>query len=399
MKAPFMGIDTPKVAKMPLLAGLTQTRESLTKTMVVPVEEIAKVEKPISAWDMQLKKIGPYQITKVLGFGGIGTVFEALDTQINRSVALKVLNRKWINNPVAKERFLREAKLSAMIKSPHVAMIHAVGDDDGVPYLAMELLVGMSLEQLRHEKNLSMAQILRIAREISKGLSAAHGHNLIHRDIKPANIWLETLPDSSGGDKRYFRVKILDFGLARLQEQTDGLTRHGVVVGTPVYMSPEQINGTRIDPRSDLFSLGVVLYQLCTGKLPFNGEGVFDVWSAITRQTAVPVRDLNPDVPQKFARLIERLMSKSPENRPPDAINVARLIEIIENEEERQQIKLAAKASKEKNNSGNPASAEAPVRPGDIQPFLKVMLIVSLVMNFVMMAGMGVLIYVLLSKP
>jgi len=391
-----MSTESNKGVKMPLLAGLTQTRESLAKTVVVP--NMAPMnEKPTSAWDMQLKKIGPYQIVKVLGFGGVGTVFEALDTQINRQVALKVLNRKWINDDVAKERFLREARLSAMVKSPHVAMIHAVGDDDGVPYLAMELLSGFSLEELIHQVKLTMPQILRLAREMAKGLAAAHSHNLIHRDIKPGNIWLETLPDPSGHDKKVYRVKILDFGLARLQEQTDGLTRHGVVVGTPLYMSPEQINGSKLDPRSDLFSLGVVLYQLCTGKQPFHGESVADVWDAILRVNPVNAREINPEVPQKFARLIDRLLNKSRDNRPLDAVNVVRLVEIIESEEERRIVKQVARAAVQKNlpNSTPPQAAGA---AGEIQPLIKLLLIASLVMNLVMMVGMGVLIYLLLTR-
>ncbi len=391
-----MSTESNKGVKMPLLAGLTQTRESLAKTVVVP--NMAPMnEKPTSAWDMQLKKIGPYQIVKVLGFGGVGTVFEALDTQINRQVALKVLNRKWINDDVAKERFLREARLSAMVKSPHVAMIHAVGDDDGVPYLAMELLSGFSLEELIHQIKLTMPQILRLAREMAKGLAAAHSHNLIHRDIKPGNIWLETLPDPSGSDKKVYRVKILDFGLARLQEQTDGLTRHGIVVGTPLYMSPEQINGSKLDPRSDLFSLGVVLYQLCTGKLPFHGESVADVWDAILRLNPVNAREINPEVPQKFARLIDRLLNKSRDNRPLDAVNVVRLVEIIESEEERRVIKQVPRAAVQKNipNSTPPQAAGA---SGEIQPLIKLLLIASLVMNLVMMVGMGVLIYLLLTR-
>jgi len=339
---------------------------------------------------MQLKKVGQYQIIKVLGFGGVGTVFEALDTQINRTVALKVLNRKWIKDEVAKERFIREARLSAMIKSQHVAMIHNVGEDNGVPYLAMELLSGFSLEQLMHQVKLNMAQILRLAREMAKGLAAAHAHNLIHRDIKPGNIWLETIPDPSGHDKKIYRVKILDFGLARLQEQTDGLTRHGIVVGTPLYMSPEQINGSKIDPRSDLFSLGVVLYQLCTGKLPFQGESVADVWDAIMRLNPPPARDINPNVPLKFSKLIDRLLSKSRENRPLDAVNVVRLVEIIESEEDRRKVKQEAIDAEQKD--------VPPPKTISNDQLSKLMLIASLVMNLFLMVGMGVLIYLLLIK-
>jgi len=394
-----MSSESQKTAKMPLLAGMAQAREAMANAMTETQSEGTKADKPISAWDMQLKKIGHYQIIKVLGFGGVGTVFEAMDTQIHRKVALKVLNRKWAKDEVAKARFLREAKLSAMIKSPHVAMIHAVGEEDGVPYLAMELLSGFSLEQFRKESTLTMPQIIRLAREMAKGLSAAHSQNLIHRDIKPANIWLETIPDPSGGDKQYYRVKILDFGLARLEEQTDGLTRFGVVLGTPSYMSPEQINGSRIDARSDLFSLGIVLYQLCTGTLPFQGSGVGEIWDAIAQLQPVSAREINNEVPVKFSRLIDRLLSKVPQHRPPDAMNVVRLIENIEKEEERRLMKLAARKLPQQPATTSPATQTSNGKAtSDILPLFKIMLIASLIMNLVMMVGMGVLIYLLLRK-
>lgn len=380
-------------AKMPLLAGLSHTREELSKTTEVQNIEVVKPEKPTSAWDLQLKRIGPYQLVKVLGYGGVGTVFEAIDTNINRHVALKLLNKKWLDDEIAKERFLREAQLCARIKSQHVAMVHAVGEEDGVPYLAMEMLHGFSLEQLIYHKNLTIPQIVRLAREVAKGLSAAHLEGLIHRDIKPANIWLETLPNPTGGDKPLYRVKILDFGLARLQEQKDGLTRHGFVVGTPIYMSPEQATGTKIDARSDLFSLGVVLYKLCTGRLPFQGEKVADVMTAILKENPPPAREVNPEVPAKLSRLIERLMSKSPDKRPPDALNLTRLLEIIENEEEKHALRAskAAKAAKQ-------AEPKTAVATSELQPFLKTMLIVSLITNLIMLIGIGVLIYVILIR-
>lgn len=394
-----MSGESSKTAKMPLLAGLSQSREGPAQGNTTSDSDSERSNTPISAWDMQLKKIEHYQIIKVLGFGGIGTVFEAMDTQIHRKVALKVLNRKWAKDDVAKARFLREAKLSAMIKSPHVAMIHSVGESDGVPYLAMELLNGFSLEQFRKETTLTMPQILRLAREMAKGLAAAHAQNLIHRDIKPANIWLETLPSPSGGDKKLYRVKILDFGLARLEEQTDGLTRFGVVLGTPSYMSPEQINGGRIDARSDLFSLGVVLYQLCTGTLPFQGSGVGEVWEAIAKFNPVLAREVNPEVPTKFSRLIERLLSKVPSHRPPDAMNLVRLVENIEQEEERRLMKQAGKKPLQQAAQTSATTVASPAKANsDILPLFKIMLIASLIMNLIMMVGMGVLIYVLLSR-
>ncbi len=315
-------------------ADTSPTNQEMKKTAVVPPTEFVPKTASSLEVDLSLKQFGPYKIVKILGFGGMGTVYQADDTQINRQVALKVLKKKWIHDEIAKERFLREARLSSLIKSKHVATIHAVGEENGTPYLAMELLDGFPLERVIYDKTkLSTVQIARLGREIARGLAAAHEKGLIHRDIKPANIWLETVQDESGSDKKLFRVKILDFGMARLQEQTQGLTRHGVVVGTPLYMSPEQASSGKIDTRSDLFSLGVVLYELCTGRVPFKGETAMGVISALANETPVSVREINPDIPKKLSRLVDRLLSKSPDERPPNALNVARLLENIEREQ------------------------------------------------------------------
>jgi serine/threonine protein kinase len=195
----------------------------------------------------------------------------------------------------------------------------------------MELLEGFPLEKLIQQKvRLTVSQIIRLGREIARGLAAAHEKGLVHRDIKPANIWLEIVSDDPGSDKKLYRVKILDFGMARLQEQTQGLTRHGIVVGTPLYMSPEQASGSKIDGRSDLFSLGVVLYELCTGKLPFQGETAVGVMSALASENPPPVREVNPEIPKKLSRIIDRLLAKLPDDRPPNALNVARLLDGLE---------------------------------------------------------------------
>lgn len=304
------------------------------------------IEKPTSETpEPEFKSIGPYRIVKVIGFGGVGTVYEAVDHLLNRPVALKVLNKKWLDDDIVKQRFMREAKLCSMIKSAHVPLVHMVGEDKGVPYLAMELLAGFTLDQLMQTNHqLSTLQIIRLGREMAKGLAAAHAMKLIHRDIKPSNIWLETMPDPAGSDRKMFRVKILDFGMARLQEQTQGLTRHGVIVGTPLYMSPEQATGGKsIDARSDIFSLGVVLYHLCTGKLPFNGKTVVEILTNLTTTETTPPREINSLVPTKLSNLISRMMKKKPNDRPPDAMNVARLLEIIEEEERVSPVARAAK--------------------------------------------------------
>lgn len=309
--------------------------QDANKTMVISDLDFTIQHETPAPVEPEFKMIGPYRIVKVIGFGGVGTVYEAVDNLLNRPVALKVLNKKWLNDDIVKERFVREAKLCSMIKSSHVPLIHQVGEDKGVPYLAMELLSGFTLEELmRTNHQLSIAQIIRLGREMAKGLAAAHAMKLIHRDIKPSNIWLETMPDPSGGERKMFRVKILDFGMARLQEQAQGLTRHGVIVGTPLYMSPEQATGGKaIDSRSDLFSLGVVLYHLSTGKLPFSGKTVLEILTNLTSTETAPPRDLNPQIPTKLSNLISRMMKKKPDDRPPDAMNVARLLEIIEDEE------------------------------------------------------------------
>ncbi|HMO35725.1 MAG TPA: serine/threonine-protein kinase [Gemmatales bacterium] len=310
------------------------TAQEVPKTMVISNLEVVVESNPKSAVvSPEFQKIGPYQIVKVIGFGGVGTVYEAVDSLLNRPVALKVLNKKWLDDEVVKERFLREAKLCTMIKSPHVPLMHMVGEENGVPYLAMELLQGFTLDDLmKTSHQFTIPQIIRLGREIAKGLSAAHAMRLIHRDIKPTNIWLETMADPSGADRKMFRVKILDFGMARLQEQTQGLTRAGVIVGTPLYMSPEQASGGKVDARSDIFSLGVVLYRLCTGKLPFGGESIADVISNISTQQVPAVHEITPHIPKKLSKLISRMMMKNPADRPPDAMNVARLLEIMEEE-------------------------------------------------------------------
>jgi serine/threonine protein kinase len=391
-----MSFETRKPAKMPLLAGMPQ---HIDDTLVGNEPgQVIHLQKPVSAWDIQLKKIGPYQIIKVLGFGGVGTVFEAFDESINRKVALKVLNRKWLKDEIVKERFIQEASLNARIKSLHVATVHAVGVDDGVPYLAMELLTGMSLEELVNKNKLTVLQIIRIAREVAKGLQAAHLQHLIHRDIKPANIWLDTLPDPEGGGKIYYRVKILDFGLARLLDQKDVSTRHGMVVGTPAYMSPEQTIGRKVDPRSDLFSLGVVLYHLFTGNLPFNGENDLAIMTAICQETPPPVHKINPQVPAKLSRLIERLMSKSPDQRPLDASILNKQLKIIEQLMERRVKKKMPKTGTHTALQTAASSIPAANQRSEDTQLPKKLLLAILVINLFMLVGMAVIIFELLTR-
>jgi urea transport system substrate-binding protein len=270
----------------------------------------------------ELGRLAHYRILQVLGTGGMGAVFQAEDTQLHRLVALKVILPEFARNPVARERFLSEARAAAAVKNDHVVTIYQIGQDRDVLYLAMELLQGESVEAVLGRGELvSWREAVRIARETATGLAAAHESGLIHRDIKPANIFLEA---PSG------RVKVLDFGLARAAGSHKGLTQTGRIVGTPEFMSPEQARGDELDARSDLFSLGAVLYSLCTLEKPFQGESVMAVLTALAVREPRPIADLNPDVPPALADLVARMLDKERDNRPASALEVKEALQAIE---------------------------------------------------------------------
>ncbi|HTU23360.1 MAG TPA: protein kinase, partial [Gemmataceae bacterium] len=269
----------------------------------------------------ELGRLGAYRVLKVLGAGGMGVVFRAEDPQLQRIVALKAMLPALAENDAARQRFLREARLAASLKHDHIVTIFQVGEDRGAPFLAMEFLEGEALEdRLKREGKLPLAEVLRIGREIAEGLQAAHEHGLIHRDIKPANVWLE--------GKRG-RAKILDFGLARSSADDVHLTQSGAIVGTPAYMPPEQARGDKVDGRCDLYSLGCVLYRLCTGELPFKGDNTMSLLLALATEQAKSPREINADVPQPLADLILRLLAKDPAQRPATAGDVAEAIQDI----------------------------------------------------------------------
>ncbi len=256
----------------------------------------------------ELGRLGPY---RVLGSGGMGVVFEAEDTQLHRPVALKALLPALAASAAARERFLREARAAAAVAHDHVVTIYQVGEDRGIPFLAMQLLRGETLEaRLRREKRLPAAEVIRLGREIAEGLAAAHARGLIHRDVKPSNVWLEA---GTG------RVKLLDFGLALAAGADTRLTQTGALVGTLGYLAPEQTRPGPPDPRADLFALGCVLYRLTTGVLPFRGTDALSTLSALATEVPRPVRELNPQVPPPLSDLITRLLSKDPAGRPPSA--------------------------------------------------------------------------------
>jgi serine/threonine protein kinase len=269
----------------------------------------------------------------------MGVVFQAEDTELLRPVALKVIKPERAGDAAARQRFLQEARGPAAVAHDHIVTIFRVGEDRGVPYLAMQLLQGETLQaRLRRDGPLPAAEVLRIGRQIAEGLAGAHERGLIHRDIKPANIWLE----APGG-----RVKILDFGLVRMAQtlgpsespakvadagaENDGrLTQEGAVLGTPAYMAPEQADGQEVDARADLFSLGCVLYALCTGQRAFSGTGLSSTLAAVRHHQPLPPRQVNPRVPPGLSALVMRLLAKRADDRPSSAREVAEALAAIE---------------------------------------------------------------------
>ena|GEM_PF-1231320 len=281
----------------------------------------------------ELGRLGPYRILGVLGTGGMGKVYRAHDTRLDREVALKVLLPEVSADPKSKARFVRGARAQAKVEHDHIIPIHDVGEDEaGNVFLVMPLLRGQTLAAaLKANPRPPVAELVRIGCEIAEGLAAAHAVGLIHRDIKPANVWLE-------GGKR--RVKILDFGLARVSAEvadagaslaelhlpgpgTELLTAVGAVTGTPAYMSPEQALGQQLDARSDVFSLGVVLYEMATGRKPFGGRNPYEVLTAVATGEPYRAGAIVRDLPPALDDLIHRMLAKDPAARPQSADAVA----------------------------------------------------------------------------
>jgi serine/threonine protein kinase len=267
-----------------------------------------------------LGRLAHFDVMRVLGRGGMGLVLEAFDSKLQRNVALKVLDPALADDEVARQRFCREARAAASITHENVVAVHQVEKsvDGQLPYLVMQLVPGESLEQrLLREKKLPLREIVRIGMQAAHGLAAAHAQGLIHRDIKPGNILLE--PPQG-------HVKLTDFGLARVADDVK-LTRTGFVSGTPLYMAPEQAFGEEVDVRSDLFSLGAVLYEMCAGQPPFQGNSALAILKQITDVKHKPLRELNPATPEWLAETIDRLLAKKPIDRIQTATHLAELLE------------------------------------------------------------------------
>jgi eukaryotic-like serine/threonine-protein kinase len=253
-----------------------------------------------------LGRLGRYEIEQLIGAGGMGIVLKGFDTELNRPVAIKVLAPHLAHSGPARQRFAREARSAASIVNEHVVAIHDVKSEHVAPYLVMQYIAGRSLQQrVDQEGPLAAVEILRIGLQAAAGLAAAHDQGVIHRDVKPANILLENGVE---------RAMLTDFGLARAADDAT-LTHSGIIAGTPDYMSPEQARGQPVDARSDLFSLGAVLYFMSTGHPPFRAEQAMATLHRICHDRHRNVQDINPTVPDELADVIDRLLEKKPSRR------------------------------------------------------------------------------------
>ena len=261
--------------------------------------------------------LGHYEILKVLGQGGFGVVFKAFDEKLHRHVAIKVMNPQMAATSPPRKRFLREARSAAAIRNENIVAVHSV-EEEPLPYLVMEFIDGYTLQHKLNENGpLDVTEVLYLGQQTASGLAAAHALGLIHRDIKPGNILIEGVVDQ--------KVKITDFGLARAADDAS-LTRSGMISGTPMYMAPEQAMGLPLDHRTDLFSLGSVLYQMACGRPPFRAPSTVAVLRRVAEDTPRALQEIVPELPDWLVVIINKLLAKKPEERFQSAKEVAELL-------------------------------------------------------------------------
>jgi serine/threonine protein kinase len=263
-------------------------------------------------------RLGDIEIQEVIGHGGMGVVLKGYQSELKRLVAVKVLAPQLAVSAAARKRFAREAQATAAILHPNVMPILTVHSSGKLPFIVMPYVACESLQQrLDRVGSLELIDILRIGMQTANGLAAAHAQGLVHRDVKPANILLEISVE---------KVMLTDFGLARAIDDAS-ITRTGIIAGTPLYMSPEQARGEPVDARSDLFSLGTVLYTLATGRTPFRAESTYGILRRLTDESPRPLREISPQFPAWFEMIVHKLLAKSPADRFASSTEIAQLLE------------------------------------------------------------------------
>ncbi len=299
--------DTPTTFLGSRSSELAHSSQSVDLSVLGPTDDPAS-----------MGRIGNYEIQGIIGRGGMGIVFRAIDSALGRNVAIKVLDPALASVAAARKRFAMEARAMAAISHEHVVPVYTVDEHRGLPYFAMEYVPGGTLEsRIRKQGPLDELSLLRVARQIAMALSAAHECGLVHRDIKPANVLL---------DRGVERVRVADFGLARVNSDASH-TRSGFIAGTPQYMAPEQVRGETCTAQSDLFSLGTVMYAMCTGHSPFRSESIYGSMQRIVHEDPRSICEQVPSIPDWLERFIFKLLAKQPSDRFPDAVTVATLLE------------------------------------------------------------------------
>lgn len=281
------------------------------------LESLIKLLGPTDQPSM-LGRIANYEVVGIIGRGGMGVVFKAFDAALNRYVAIKMLLPQLAVSGAARKRFAREGQAAAAVIDDHVLPIYGVSEWQGVPYLVTQYSRGTTLQKrIQDQGPLELPEILRIGLQCARGLAAAHLQGLVHRDVKPSNILIDTTVE---------RAMLTDFGLARTVDDSS-LTRTGVIAGTPQYMSPEQARGEPVDFRSDLFSLGSLLYTMCTGRAPFRADSSFGVLRQISDSTPREIQEINPEIPAWLCFIIQKLMAKKPNDRFGSAAEIAEILQ------------------------------------------------------------------------